>query len=324
MRSPKKILVTGGAGFMGGTFIKYLLSDIPFDGSVVNLDKLTYAANLENLKEIESDPRYEFVKGDICDAKLVEQLFVKHQFDVLVHFAAETHVDNSIENSKVFLETNVMGTHCLLEVVRKHPECHMLLISTDEVYGDLSDTGVFTEDTPYHPNSPYSSSKASADLLSLAYVRTYGISLSITHASNNYGPWQNREKLIPTMVHACRNNLPLPVYGTGKNVREWLHAKDHAEAVWQVLQKGKSGEIYNIAGGEEKSNLEVVEAIINILGIVDGADTIALKKNITFVPDRLGHDFRYAMSGKKIQTEIGWKPKCTFEKGLRQTIEEMK
>ncbi len=319
----KTLLVTGGAGFMGSDFIKHLLLRTPFKGRIVNLDLLTYAGNLDNLKEVERDPRYQFVKGDICDADLIEKLFVNHSFDYIVHFAAETHVDRSIHNPRAFIDTNIVGTHTLLETMRRHPTIHLHLISTDEVYGDLPTMeGLFTEKSVYAPSSPYAASKAAADHLALSYARTYGLSVTISHASNNYGSHQHIEKLIPRIIERCLTGEPLTVYGSGQHVRDWLYVKDHSEAIYTILEKGKSGEVYNVGGENERTNLEVIDHIIHVLCHLLGVDKSSYQKRIIHVGDRPGHDFRYGMDISKIKQQLGWKPKTPFDKGLKLTIEE--
>lgn len=322
----KNILVTGGAGFIGSNFIQYIL-DKQKDILLLNLDFLTYAGNLENLKSVENDPRYYFVKGDIRDHPLVNQLFDDYQFDTVVHFAAESHVDRSISEPEVFLSTNVLGTQVLLDAAKAHwnlePEnkyCHeyrpgvrYLQVSTDEVYGALGKTGMFTEETPLSPNSPYSASKASADLMVRAYHKTYGLPVNITRCSNNYGPYQFPEKLIPLMIYNAQNDIPLPVYGDGMQIRDWLHVKDHCSAIRTVLKKGVSGEIYNIGGNNEKANIEIVKLILRELKKPESL--------ITYVKDRPGHDRRYAIDHMKITSELEWKPAYTFEQGIEETIQ---
>ena len=325
----KKLLVTGGAGFIGSNFIQYMLND---DNQkdialLVNLDLLTYAGNLENLKSVEKDPRYHFVKGNICDKLLVEKLFVEYDFDIIVHFAAESHVDRSIIEPEVFLNTNIIGTQTLLDTAKRHwnlepnnkysqqyrSDVRFLQVSTDEVYGALGKTGMFTETTPLAPNSPYSVSKASADLLVRAYYQTYGLPVNITRCSNNYGPYQFPEKLIPLMIHNALQDKRLPVYGDGMQIRDWLHVKDHCSAITAVLEKGRIGEIYNVGGNNEKANIEIVRLILQKLKKTEGL--------ITYVKDRPGHDRRYAIDNTKITTELGWAPVYTFEKGIQETIQ---
>ena len=320
-RTVNNILVTGGAGFIGSAFIRYLLGrDQCFTGRCVNLDLLTYAGNPANLKEIEIDDRYSFVKGDINDQTLVETLCNDHEIDTIIHFAAESHVDRSISGPKAFLETNIMGTYNLLEVVRRNTHIHFHHVSTDEVYGCLGETGSFTEETPYRPNSPYSASKAASDHFVRAYAATYGISTCLSNCSNNYGPYQYPEKLIPLMILNCLNRQPLPVYGKGENVRDWLYVDDHARALWSLLEYGLKGETYNIGGEEEWKNIDLVKAIIRTTAQLTGADENGLMSLITFVTDRPGHDFRYAIDCSKIKREIGWKPQHCFDEGLKKTV----
>lgn len=307
-----KLLITGGAGFIGSNFIRYILREHP-EWQVVNLDKLTYAGNLANLRDVEDNPRYRFVRGDIADRELVEKLFQEEKFDVVVNFAAESHVDRSILDSSPFIETNVKGVQVLLEAAREFEIRKFVQISTDEVYGSLgSDDPPFTEESPLLPNSPYSASKAAADLLCRAYFRTYGLPVVITRCSNNYGPYQFPEKLIPLMITNALEDKPLPVYGDGQNIRDWLFVEDNCRAIALVVEKGKPGEIYNIGGGEEKRNIDVVKAILRILGKPEGL--------ITFVKDRPGHDRRYALDTGKIRREMGWQPTVSFEEGLTQTV----
>ena len=322
----KRVLVTGGAGFIGSNFVQYILDHEQSLALLVNLDLLTYAGNLENLQSIENDPRYRFVKGDIRDRALVDQLFQEYDFDTVVHFAAESHVDRSIVEPELFLTTNIVGTQTLLDAAKRHwklvpedkysreyrPGVRYLQVSTDEVYGALGREGMFTETTPLSPNSPYSASKASADLVVRAYHETYGLPVNITRCSNNYGPYQFPEKLIPLMIHNAENNIPLPVYGDGMQIRDWLHVRDHCAAIWTVLNRGKVGAIYNIGGNNEKANIEIVKLILHSLG--KGEELI------THVKDRPGHDRRYAIDNHKITSELGWAPAYTFEEGIAQTI----
>lgn len=324
------ILVTGGAGFIGSNFVLHWLSteEIP----VVNLDKLTYAGNLQNLEKVSADPRYTFVHGDIGDRKLVQELFQRHQPRAVVHFAAESHVDRSIHGPDEFVRTNVNGTASLLEEVRAYciglqeeekAGFRFLHISTDEVYGSLGpDDAPFSERTPYAPNSPYAASKAASDHLVRAYHHTYGLSTLTTNCSNNYGPFQFPEKLIPLVILNGTQGKPLPVYGDGKNVRDWLFVSDHCEAVRTVLAHGVVGETYNIGGRNEKPNLEIVETICTILDELRPHDPVVPHRNlITFVKDRAGHDRRYAIDARKIERELGWKPRETFETGIRKTVQ---
>ena len=321
----KNILITGGAGFIGTNFVKHMLSTYTYH--LINLDALTYAGNLENLRDIEHNERYTFIKGDITDEKLVDEIFTKYEIDTVVNFAAESHVDRSIENPEIFLMTNVRGTQVLLDVAKKHwkvnPEdkyCRQfkegvkyLQVSTDEVYGTLGKTGMFTETTPLAPNSPYSASKTSADLFVRAYHETFGMPINITRCSNNYGPYQFPEKLIPLMINNCLKGQKLPVYGDGMQIRDWLHVKDHCTGIDTVLHKGRDGEVYNIGGNNEKANIEIVKLIIETLGKSEDM--------IQYVQDRPGHDRRYAIDNTKITTELGWSPSYTFEQGIKETIE---
>lgn len=323
----KRLLVTGGAGFIGSNFIQYILDNQKDIILLVNLDLLTYAGNLENLKAAENDPRYRFVKGDIRDRKLVEDLFRKYEFDTVVHFAAESHVDRSIVEPEVFLTTNIIGTQTLLDAAKRHWNLHpenkhsreyreevrYLQVSTDEVYGALGQTGMFTETTPLSPNSPYSASKASADMVVRAYYQTYGLPVNITRCSNNYGPYQFPEKLIPLMIRNAQRDKPLPIYGDGMQIRDWLHVSDHCAAISTVLEKGVTGEIYNIGGNNEKANIEIVRRILRELEKPESL--------IAHIQDRPGHDRRYAIDNTKITTKLGWKPVYTFEAGICETIQ---
>lgn len=323
----KRLLVTGGAGFIGSNFIQYILDNQKDIVLLVNLDLLTYAGNLENLKAVEADPRYCFVRGDVRDRAVMEKLFQKYDFDTVVHFAAESHVDRSIVEPEVFLTTNIIGTQTLLDTAKRHWNLHpedkhsreyrrgvrFLQVSTDEVYGALGKNGMFTETTPLSPNSPYSASKASADLVVRAYYQTYGLPVNITRCSNNYGPYQFPEKLIPLMIHNALENQPLPVYGDGMQIRDWLHVKDHCAAITAVLERGQVGEVYNIGGNNEKANLEIVRLILKEL---DRPESL-----ITHIQDRPGHDRRYAIDSAKITANLGWKPTYTFEAGIRETIQ---
>ena len=314
-----------GAGFIGSNYIKYVLRTYP-EYKVVNLDLLTYAGNLENLKDVEKNKNYTFVHGNICDRTLLKTLFERHSIDMVVNFAAESHVDRSITNPEEFLNTNILGTQALLDTAmrhwRKEPDnkyCReykngvkFLQVSTDEVYGSLGATGLFSEDTPLSPNSPYSVSKASADMLVQAYFQTFGLPVNITRCSNNYGPYQFPEKLIPLMINNCVNDKKLPVYGDGLQIRDWLYVEDHCIAIDTVVHKGKISEVYNIGGNNEKANIEIVKIIIKILGKSDDL--------ISYVPDRPGHDRRYAIDNTKIKTQLGWSPKFTFNDAIEQTI----
>ena len=306
----KTILVTGGAGFIGSCFIRHLLKKYN-DYNVINLDALTYCGNLLNLKDIEDNSHYIFEKGNICDKKLVRELIKKS--DYVVNFAAESHVDNSISNPEIFIETNVKGTLNLLQACKEIGIERYLQVSTDEVYGTLGKTGYFYETSPIQPNSPYSASKASADLLTRAYYETYGLPVLITRCSNNYGPYQYPEKLIPFFISKLLKGEKVPVYGDGLNVRDWLYVYDHCEAIDTVLNNGKTGEVYNIGGHNEKTNLEITKLILDTMGKDESS--------IEYVEDRLGHDRRYAISNDKITSELGWKPSITFEEGIKLTID---
>jgi len=308
----KSILVTGGAGFIGSNFVRMVLEEHP-DVRVVNLDKLTYAGNLENLAEFRNHSRYRFVHGDICDGPCVERLLGEHEIDAIVNFAAESHVDRSITGPKIFIETNVTGTLTLLQAARDKNVERFLQVSTDEVYGSLGSDGQFTERTPLCPNSPYSASKASADHLVRAFGHTFGLRYNITRCSNNYGPYQFPEKLIPLMIHNALKDKELPVYGDGLQVRDWLYVYDHCTAIWRVLEKAAPGEVYNIGGCNEKTNLEVLDIILRRLG--------KPKTLIRHVTDRPGHDRRYAIDAGKIITQLGWRPSVTFEQGIARTID---
>lgn len=321
----KRVLVTGGAGFIGSNFLQYILEN-HLDIQVVNLDLLTYAGNPENLSRFAGDSRYCFIHGDVCDRAILRRVFSEFEIDTVVHFAAESHVDRSITNPDVFLTTNVLGTQALLETaqafwklrpVDKYSREYRkgvkyLQISTDEVYGALGAEGTFSETAPLAPSSPYSASKAAADLLVMAYHRTYGLPVNITRCSNNYGPYQYPEKLIPLMICRAVSGQALPVYGDGLQIRDWLHVSDHCTAIEAVLKHGRAGEVYNIGGHNEKTNLEIVRSILREVGKPESL--------ITYVPDRLGHDRRYAIDNTKITTELGWQPACSFETGIRETI----
>ncbi|NWN96809.1 MAG: dTDP-glucose 4,6-dehydratase [Bacillus sp. (in: Bacteria)] len=307
-----KVLVTGGAGFMGSNFVRYMVKKYP-EYQIVNLDLLTYAGNLETLKEIENKPNYKFVKGDIADHEFINGFFAEEKFDYVINFAAESHVDRSITDPGIFVRTNVQGTQVLLDAAKNIGVKKYLQVSTDEVYGTLGETGYFTEETPLAPNSPYSASKAGADLLVRAYHETYGMPVNITRCSNNYGPFHFPEKLIPLMIINALHDKDLPVYGDGLNVRDWLYVEDHCEAIDTVLHKGVVGEVYNIGGNNEHTNIEIVKTILKHLGKPESL--------IKFVKDRPGHDRRYAIDATKIRTELGWEPKHTFETGIKETID---
>lgn len=310
----KNILVTGAAGFIGSNYAEYMVNNHP-EYNLVILDKLTYAGNLNNLKQVEN--KITFIQGDICDLELVTDIFTKYNIDAVVHFAAESHVDNSIKTPFIFTQTNVIGTHTLLEVAKRvwgeGSTNKFVHISTDEVYGTLGEEGYFTEKSPIKPNSPYSASKASSDLIALAYHETFKMNVSVTNCSNNYGPYQHNEKLIPHMIKLALNNEKLPVYGKGLNIRDWLFVEDHCQAIDLVLHNGKAGERYNIGGHNEKRNIEIVKLILKHLG--------KSEELISFVEDRKGHDYRYAIDPTKIKNELGWEPKTKFEDGIVKTID---
>ncbi|GIO35113.1 dTDP-glucose 4,6-dehydratase [Paenibacillus albilobatus] len=306
-----KLLVTGGAGFIGSNFVLYMLQQHP-DYKIINVDSLTYAGNLENLKSIENHPNYTFSKTDITDAKAIDALF-QQGIDVVVNFAAESHVDRSILDPEVFVKTNVLGTQVLLDAAKKYGVTKFVQVSTDEVYGTLGETGLFTEETPLTPNSPYSASKAGGDLLVRAYHETFGLPVNITRCSNNYGPYQFPEKLIPLMISRALNDQALPIYGDGLNIRDWLYVEDHCSAIDLVIHKGRIGEVYNIGGNNERTNLHIVKTIL--------AELNKPESLITYVQDRPGHDRRYGIDPTKITQELGWKPKHNFETGIKETIQ---
>ncbi len=328
----EKILVTGGAGFIGSNFVPYFLEAHP-ELTIVNLDKMTYAADERNLTEVKNNPNYVFIEGDITDKDLVEKIFTDYDIRGVIHFAAESHVDNSITGPEVFVKTNVLGTFTLLETARRHwmdapsqvkagcENCRFHHISTDEVYGTLGETGLFTETTPYAPNSPYSASKASSDLLVRAYFHTYGMNVTTSNCSNNYGPKQHGEKLIPTIIRKCLNGENIPIYGDGKNIRDWLYVLDHCKAIDLVYHKGRSGETYNIGGRNERNNLQIVDAICAILDREVPRKEGRYRDLVTFVKDRAGHDRRYAIDATKLETELGWKADENFDTGIVKTVE---
>jgi dTDP-glucose 4,6-dehydratase len=324
----KSIIVTGGAGFIGSNFIHYIFEKTNFQGIVINVDKLTYAGNLENLLDIDKKygkTRYFFEKADICDYNTIYAIFEKYKVDTVVNFAAESHVDRSITGPKEFIETNVMGTFTMLEASRKYwgqrQDVRFHHVSTDEVYGSLGDTGYFFENTPYDPRSPYSASKASSDHLVSAYSHTYGLPISMSNCSNNYGPYHFPEKLIPLMILNILEEKPLPVYGDGKNVRDWLFVEDHCSGIFAILDKGKVGETYNIGGENEWTNIQLVNTLCEQMALKMKKDKDYYKKLITYVKDRPGHDHRYAINCDKIKNNIGWKQSVNFEQGLEQTID---
>ena len=324
MSTFQSILVTGGAGFIGSHLVRRLLQKYPHT-QILNLDALTYAGNLDNLKDCEAAPNYRFVKGDINDFKLLQELFKNQDFDAVVHLAAESHVDNSIKNPFAFAQTNIQGTLTLLEAARQHWGNHskdhrFYHISTDEVFGSLGQEGQFTEATPYDPRSPYSASKAASDHLVRAYFHTYGLPVVLSNCSNNYGPSQHTEKLIPLMIQNIINQKPLPVYGKGENIRDWLYVEDHAEAIDLILHQGKPGETYAIGGNNEQKNIDIVYQLIEITDRLLERPEGTSKELVRFVTDRLGHDFRYAIDASKIKRELGWESKTPFKEGLEQTV----
>ena len=343
MRKLKNILITGGAGFIGSNFIHYLFGmssakgnlfgDANFDGKVVNVDCLTYAGNLESLADVEEkfgQKRYFFEKVDICDRPQIERIFKQYDIDTVIHFAAESHVDRSILGPEAFMKTNVMGTFTLLDVARNYwkkddgtirDDVLFHHISTDEVYGSLGDTGYFREDTPYDPRSPYSSSKASSDHVVMAYYHTYGLPITLSNCTNNYGPYQFPEKLLPLMISNIRDGKNLPVYGKGDNIRDWIYVEDHNRAVWLIVNKGLTGEKYNIGGENEWQNIKLLHKVIELTAAATGKAAADVEKTITYVKDRPGHDKRYAIDCTKIKKELGWERKMTFEEGLSETVD---
>ena len=328
----KNILVTGGAGFIGANFVPYFIANNP-DYHLVNLDALTYAGNLENVAEVENHERYTFVKGDIVDGEFIINLFDQYQFHDVIHFAAESHVDNSISGPEAFIKTNVLGTFNLLDTARKlwmsapnqykaeFVNARFHHVSTDEVYGTLGETGLFEETTPYAPNSPYSASKAGSDMIVRSYFHTYGMNVVTSNCSNNYGPKQHNEKLIPTIIRKALAGENIPIYGDGKNVRDWLYVLDHCKGIELAFKTGKSGETYNIGGRNERNNLQIVDTVCTILNDLKPKATGKYQDQITFVKDRPGHDLRYAIDATKIETELGWKADENFETGIKKTIE---
>lgn len=328
----KSILVTGGAGFIGANFVKYFVRKYP-DYKVVVLDKLTYAGKRENLSDCDALPNFVFIKGDICDKDLVNKIFDDYDIKGVIHFAAESHVDNSIKNPGAFIQTNVVGTFTLVEAARTHwleapfkvkagyEDCRFHHISTDEVYGSLGETGYFTEETPYDPSSPYSSSKASSDHIVRAYHRTYGLNVTVSNCSNNYGPFQHEEKLIPTVIKKCLTDQPIGIYGNGKNIRDWLFVLDHCKAIDLIFHTAKAGSTYNVGGHNERTNVMIVNRICEILDQDrPRKDGKSYKEQITFIGDRPGHDMRYAIDPNKIETQLGWKPDETFDTGIVKTV----
>ena len=326
----KVYIVTGGSGFIGTNFIRFMLVN-GFAERIINLDKLTYAGNPQNLLEYDNDKRYAFAQGDICDQELVQELFILHKPDVVVNFAAESHVDRSIDGPGDFVKTNISGTYVLLQEALRYyrslnndqqSRFRFHHISTDEVFGSLEEDGFFTEETSYDPSSPYSASKAASDHLVRAWQRTYGLPVIISNCSNNYGPYHFPEKLIPLMIINCLNEKPLPVYGTGENIRDWLFVDDHCDAIHTIIEKGEIGETYNIGGNNEIQNIDIVKTICNLLDNIRPSENLkSYQELITFVKDRHGHDFRYAIDSSKLQNKLGWTPKETFEMGIRKTID---
>ncbi len=326
------LLVTGCAGFIGSNFVPYYLEQYP-DDHIINLDLLTYAGDLDNLKEVADHERYTFVEGDICDRALLERLFTEYDIRGVIHFAAESHVDNSIKNPGVFVQTNVIGTFTLIDVAYKYwmeksfvfkpgyEDCRFHHISTDEVYGTLGETGLFTEATPYAPNSPYSASKAGSDLIVRSYFHTYGMNTVITNCSNNYGPKQHNEKLIPTIIRKAIGNEAIPIYGDGKNIRDWLYVLDHCKGIALVYHKGQVGEVYNIGGRNERNNNYIADKVCEILDTLRPKAQGSYKEQLQFVEDRAGHDKRYAIDATKIESELGWKADENFETGILKTVE---
>jgi dTDP-glucose 4,6-dehydratase len=321
----KTILITGGAGFIGSNFIPYFLAKYP-NYRVVNLDNLTYAGDMENLKEIAHNPRHIFIRGDICDRSLLKDIFTLYDIRDVIHFAAESHVDNSIEKPDIFIQTNIVGTFNLVEAARNYwlnndyEENRFHHISTDEVYGSLGKEGFFSETSPYAPNSPYSASKASSDMIVRSYFHTYKLNAIITNCSNNYGPKQHQEKLIPTIIRSALSNQPIPIYGDGKNIRDWLYVTDHCEGIDLAFHKAQAGETYNIGGRNEKENLEIAIKICELLDILRPKSSGSYKDQISFVKDRAGHDRRYAIDATKIETKLGWKAQENFDSGIEKTV----
>ena len=325
------VLITGGAGFIGSNFIKYFLQKNS-DTKVINLDKLTYAGDISNLEDVSKNKKYSFIEGDICNRSLIEELFSKYHFQGVIHFAAESHVDNSIKSPGAFIDTNITGTFNLLDVSKNYwmvgpnqiktgfENARFHHISTDEVYGTLGETGLFSEQTPYAPNSPYSASKAASDFIVRSYFHTYGMNVVTTNCSNNYGPKQHNEKLIPTIIRKAISGENIPIYGDGKNIRDWLYVLDHCKGIDLVYKTGKTGETYNIGGRNERDNLYIVDVICTILDKVR-PEKKSYKEQITFVKDRPGHDFRYAIDASKIEKELGWQADENFESGIKKTIE---
>lgn len=320
IRDPQNILVTGGAGFIGSAFIHKTLEMGSFRGQILNVDLLTYAGHLENLKGLENHPRYQFFQGDICDKVLVGKLLDQYEIDTIVHFAAETHVDRSIQSPQKFIDTNIQGTLALLENARERPYIHFHHISTDEVYGSLGEQGKFSERSTYRPNSPYAASKAASDHLVRAYTSTYQLSTTVSHCSNNYGPRQFPEKFIPLTITRALKGKPIPVYGRGAQIRDWLYVDDHVDAIWEILTKGRSGQVYDIGADTELKNIDLVYLVTDLLTSEMHKEPGAYRSLVHFVQDRPGHDYRYAIDASKIHNDLGWKRKIEIQIGLKKTI----
>lgn len=317
-----RLLITGGAGFIGSAFVRMICHPSFGIERIVNLDLLTYAADLRYLKVCEKDPRYFFIRGDISNGALIEEICLTHKINTIVHFAAESHVDRSITDPFLFYRTNVGGTVTLLEIIRRMPHIHFHHVSTDEVYGSIEE-GTFTEESPYRPNSPYAASKAASDHFVRAYHHTYGVSVTLSHSGNNYGPCQNEEKFIPRMIKSCMKEDSFPIYGNGKNVRDWIFVEDHVTAIWEIIRNGEKGESYNISSGIEVCNIDLVHLIIDRFCKLMKKDADSLQRCITFVADRPGHDFRYSLSAKKCTQTLNWQPRCPFDQGIDRTIQWM-
>ncbi len=320
MRNPTNLLVTGGCGFIGSAFVRRMLNRPDFSGNIVNLDLLTYAGNPKSVVGLVPESRHILIRGDIANSSLVLDLVDRHHVDTIIHFAAESHVDRSILGPQAFIETNVLGTMRLLDVVRLRPQVHFHHVSTDEVYGSLGPTGLFTEQSPYQPRSPYAASKAASDHLVGAWAHTYGISTTLSNCSNNYGPFQFPEKLIPLMILNMFEGKSLPVYGDGKNIRDWLYVDDHVDAVWEIITKGEKGSFYNVGGNTERTNLDLLNQLIDLVAVITGTSIGKLRDLVEFVEDRPGHDRRYAIDATKIKAELGWAPAHALDSGLEHTV----
>lgn len=315
-----RILVTGGAGFMGSHFLRYLLTKTPFQGKVVNYDLLTYAGDLANVEEISQDERYSFVHGDVADRHLMHTVIKNEKISLIIHFAGESHVDRSIEKAEPFIKTNILGTESILDCLRHDPHIHFHFISTDEVYGDLPLEGCFTESSPYKPSSPYAASKAAAELFIFGAARTYGLSITISRGSNNYGPAQYPEKLIPVVITKALNYEPIPIFGNGENIRDWIYVDDHTRGVLKILEKGSKSNAYNLGAGNELKNIDLVHKILDILSKLSGVPKERYSSLIRFLSDRLGHDFRYALDMQKMRSQIGYQTETTLDDGLFKTV----